>query len=296
MKNILITGVNGFIGQNCYKYFSKNNDVYGIDLSGNAHNKKILIADVIEENITKFNVKFDFIIHLAGSGTVSEAQERPEDEKRKTLNSLESILEFMKNSNLNARLIFSSSASVYGDKHANIIKEDSQINPISLYGEHKVAAEALCTKYAALYDLDIKIIRFFSLYGIGCKKQLLYDVLTRIKNANSDILTCYGTGNEIRDFINIKDAIDFINIVMSQDKSFEVYNCGTGIPITVNKIINLLIKNSKKNIVPVYDNIERTGNPQSLVADINKAKELGFTPKIQIEEGVKEYVEWFKTL
>ena len=295
MKKILITGANGFVGRHCYKYFQNNNEIFAIDLNGTPF-KNFIIGDVTIENMQRFNQKFDLIIHLAGSGIVSAAANNPDGEKKKVVNSLQNVLEYIKNYNPEARLILASSASVYGDKYSDKIKEEFEPAPVSLYGEHKLQSEIMCKEYADKFGLDVKVIRFFSLYGIGNKKQLLYDVLNRIKSTKSKTLSCFGTGNEKRDFINILDAVRFIDIVSNIEKGFDIYNCGSGNTYTVNEITNLLIKNSGKNIKQLYDNKKRTGNPDSLLADITKAKSIGFEPQISIEEGISDYVKWYKNI
>ncbi len=295
MRNVLITGINGFVGQNCFRYFSKDCNVYGIDMFGSPTGN-VVISPVSVESIKQFNVEFDLIIHLAGSGSVGAVQKDPSGEKKKSVDSLIEILNYMRDYNQNARLIFSSSASVYGDDYKRPIKEEDKKNPVSKYGEYKLEAEEICKKYSDRYGLDIKVIRFFSLYGIGCRKQLLWDVLTRIKNSNSDILQCFGTGKEARDFVNISDAVKFINIVSGLNKGFDIFNCAKGCKITVSEIINILIEEYGKEINPVFDMISRTGNPVVLIADISKAVEIGFQPQIDLKKGIKDYVKWFKTL
>ena len=92
MKNILITGVNGFVGQNCLEYFSQFANVFGIDITGDKKSN-IIIDELNFENLKSFNINFDIIIHLAGSGTVGAVQQNPELEKKKSVDSCKIILE-----------------------------------------------------------------------------------------------------------------------------------------------------------------------------------------------------------
>ncbi|MBQ8476259.1 SDR family oxidoreductase, partial [bacterium] len=215
-KKLLITGVNGFIGSNCKKHFENTGyEVFGIDIAGEAKGNT-LIGEVDIKNIKTFNQSFDYIFHFAGSSTVSMAQKAPDIEKIKAVGSTKEILEYIKNYNKDAKLIFSSSAAVYGNDYKRPIKEDDKLNPISIYGFHKLESENLCEYYSKNYGLDIKIVRIFSLYGTGLKKQLLWDFINRAIKAEN-VLGCFGTGDEKRDFVNIRDLINFLEILIKKE-------------------------------------------------------------------------------
>ena len=295
MRKILITGANGFIGRNCYYYFSRKDEVFTIDIMGSSF-KNCLIGNVNIKNLKRFNQKFDLIIHLAGSGLVSSASKNPNEEKIKSVDSLVEVLEYIKNCNSKARLIFASSASVYGNNYKGQIKENFNLSPISKYGEYKLECEQICKKYADAYDIDIKVIRFFSLYGKENKKQLLFDILTRLKSCRTKEIKCFGTGNEERDFINVTDAVEFIDIVSKQSVGFDIFNCGTGKSYSVKEITSLILKYSNKKVKQNYDNLKRNENPECLIADISKSEKIGFIPKIDIETGISEYVDWFNSI
>jgi len=294
-KKALITGINGFIGSNCAKYFSqKGLEVFGIDIFGEP-SKNILIGEVDLSNLIKFNQEFDAIIHLAGSGTVGMAQGCPELEHLKTVGSTEHILNYMKEHNSKAKLIYSSSAAVYGDLHRNPICEADTLNPISVYGQHKVEVEKICEEYSKTFGLNVNIIRFFSIYGEGLKKQLLWDFSNRvIKNIDAEILPCFGTGTEKRDFIHIQDAIKLIEILMNNDTKFDIINCGLGVETSVIDILKLISNELNFTGELVFDNMVKEGDPKILVANIDKALSIGFSPKIKVEDGIKEYIRWFR--
>lgn len=295
MRKILITGINGFVGSNCAKYFTQSGDiVFGIDVYGESCSNFIQ-GEVNLENLQAFKQNFDVIIHLAGSGTVGSAQQNPEIEYKKTVKSSHEILEYIKNYNKNAKLIYSSSAAVYGDLYEESITEQNLVNPISVYGKQKLEVENLCERYSKDFNLKINIIRFFSIYGEGLKKQLLWDFTNRVyDNVNSKTLQCFGTGEEKRDFIHINDAIELIDILIEQNNNFDIINCGTGKVTSVNSVLKLICDELNYHGQLVFDNIIRNNDPKSIVANIDKAIEIGFDPKIEIESGIKNYVNWFK--
>lgn len=297
-KKILITGINGFIGSCCRNFFSnKGYEVFGIDIADSS-SKNTIIGEVNISNLSLFNQKFDYIIHLAGSGTVADAKKAPEIEKVKSVSSTEQVLNFMKLFNPNAKLILSSSAAVYGNQYSEPVKESDDLSPISIYGLHKLEAENLCLFYSENYGLNITVIRFFSIYGNGLRKQLMWDILNKIKNIKTNSLECFGLGSEKRDFIHITDAVRFIEFVINLPQSgYSVYNCGSGNASSVRDIIEMLIRyyNSSYEISLDFDGIIREGNPDVLIANISKIVKLGFSPLIDLDCGVRDYVEWFKS-
>lgn len=296
-KKILITGINGFIGSNCAKYFAqKGFEVFGVDIFGEC-TYNFIRGEVNLKNLKSFNQEFDVIIHLAGSGTVGTAQKAPELEHLKTVGSAEHILEYIRLYNEKTKLIYSSSAAVYGDLYDYKISENDTLNPISIYGQHKVEVEKMCENYHNNFGLNINIVRFFSIYGEGLKKQLLWDFCNRVtKNPNLKTLPCFGTGQEKRDFIHINDALQLIDILVEKNNKFEIINCGTGQEISVHKILELICDKFNFTGELVFDNIVKEGDPKSLVSNIEKALSIGYNPTTKVEDGIRKYVQWFKQI
>lgn len=294
-KTILITGINGFLGTHAYSYYSERGfEVYGIDHNG-SDKKNTIVNEVTYDCINSFNIKFDYILHFAGSGTVKEAHINPDKEKANTVSSTKSILEYMVKQNRNSKLIFSSSAAVYGNSYTRLISEEDYKEPISIYGEHKILCENLCNEYATKYNLNISIIRYFSVYGEGIRKQLLWDFCNTVKtNFNNLVINCFGTGKEKRDFIHVKDAILLSALIFEKNEGFNIYNGGTGIETKVEDIMRKICFNLNYKGKLNFTSKQSSEDPQSITANISKIKNLGFTSTISIKEGIHRYVEWFK--
>lgn len=299
-KSILITGAHGFIGSNAALFFSKKGfNVIGAGHSRNTYDiKKNVFDEWIEGDITlkllsKIKKEFYVIIHCAGSSSVSNSFINPKKDYEMTVKTTHAVLEYMKKYNPTAKLIYPSSAAVYGITNKKAIKETKPYNPISPYGRHKKIAEELCKSYHHSFNLQINIIRFFSLYGINLKKQLLFDACQKISSKQSTI-TFYGTGNETRDFLNIKDALDLIMLIMKKNNKFLIINGGSGKSTSVKQVIKLLLTyfNTEKKVV--FNGIEKPGDPKHYMADISNIKKLNWLPRLTIEESLKEYVAWFK--
>lgn len=295
MKNILITGVNGFIGTHCYNYFlSKGNNVYGIDIC-TSDKSNCLTGNISQDLLESFNMKFDLIIHLAGSGSVSQANKDPENEEKKTVDSTRILIQFIKEKCPDAKLLYASSAAVYGNDYSNKISEDSQTDPFSTYGTHKLKVEKLLETESKNNNLKCCIIRFFSVYGEGLRKQVLWDFTNRLlDNFHSDTLQCYGTGEELRDFVHIDDVVKMFEFSSALKSDFEIINCGTGNGRSIKSILQKISFTLNYSGKLVFEDHIQAGNPMFLVADTKKASGLGYSPEITFDEGLIRYIEWLK--
>ncbi len=301
MKSVLVTGVFGFLGTNVLNYYKeKGFYVAGVGRTGISDHENTFVLDeyyigsITAENLLKFKCKFDFIIHCAGSGSVGKTMENPLIEFTNTLDSTQVLLEYIRTKQPMARLIFASSSAIYGTGHSSPIPESSSSDPMSLYGVHKELAEQLCAYYAKLYDIKISIIRFFSIYGPGLEKQLLWDACNKIVNYKDEPLVFFGTGTEVRDFIEINDALDLIEKASLTQEHFLVLNGGTGEATSVNEIIHMLVKLLACKCDISFNNTVRVGDPKYLCADIKKSISYQWKPKVKLIEGLNTYVEWYK--
>ena len=206
------------------------------------------------------------------------------------------VLDGIRNNAPETRLVLSSSAAIYGNNHTGKILEDGCFTPYSPYGFHKRAAELLCESYAHNFGLKIAIVRLFSVYGPGLTKQLLWDLCHRLQQSLS-ILELHGTGNEIRDWLFVQDAVRVL--IAAADKAsctpFFV-NGGTGIGTCVRDIATTLCQVWGEFPQIKFSGKQRSGDPFSLVADTQCLQTLGYIPKHKLAEGMEEYVRWFKQL
>lgn len=301
MKNILITGSKGFLGSSFTKYYNnKGYNIYGI---GNGkitleEQRKLGLYHWKQENINiesikDFNTIFDVIIHCAGSGSVGFSEKNPLISFRKSVESSLQVLEFIRLYNPNAHLIFPSSPASQGEHEDLPIKESYVGYPISHYGFHKKIVEELCKNYHKKYDLKISIIRFFSIYGNGLKKQLIWDAVKKIKNENKEAIF-FGTGNEIRDFIHISDVLRLVSILLKKKNKFTIINGGTGKKHTIQNIVSMVQKIINPNVILKFNNQTKNGDPKYYCADIEQLTEFGFKSKINLQDGIIDYINWIK--
>lgn len=300
-KWILITGAHGFLGRNCSLFFKKNGyrvigighgkwqdsnfTQYGIDIWKE--------RDVNFKNLSEIKQKFNLIIHCAGGGSIEFSMKNPAQDFQKTVITTLSVLEYMRLFQKEAKLILPSSVAVYGDSKGKKIKEDDSLQPISCYGYHKKIAETLCESYSQKFGLKIIIIRFFSLYGRGLKKQLLWDACMKFKK-NKKTAEFFGSGLETRDWLHIDDAVNLIYKSTKTDSKFVIYNGASGKSYCIKYMIRLLTKEFDYHGNIVFSKNKTIGKPKYCLADVSKVRLLNWKPYINLDIGIKNYVNWFR--
>jgi UDP-glucose 4-epimerase len=189
------------------------------------------------------------------------------------------VLKFAKEVNCR-RVVFASSAAVYGDKGA----------PNSPYGMHKLMSEQECRLYSQLYDLDTVCLRYYNVYSKDQKYGGAYSTvisawMEMIRQNKS--LRIDGDGSQTRDFIHVDDIIDANIFCMNHEEKFngEFFDVGTGIETSLSKVRNEIekIKSVQWELAP-----SRKGDVKNSIANIEKLKECGWTAQISIEEGLKK--------
>jgi UDP-glucose 4-epimerase len=194
------------------------------------------------------------------------------------------------------RIIAISSAAVYGAKYKGPISEDSRLSPYSPYGVHKAMMEDLCRSYSENFGLNTAIVRLFSVYGAGLEKQLIWDLCSKLLASKDNNIVLGGTGNELRDWLHVEDAIRLLTLVGKQaGTSCPVFNGGTGIATSIRSIAEIVCQAWGGDHRIEFNGVARKGDPESLVADVFKYQILDFIPKINIQEGLSGVVAWFKS-
>jgi UDP-glucose 4-epimerase len=154
-------------------------------------------------------------------------------------------------------------------------------------------AENLCSMYANNFKLNIKTIRFFSIYGLELRKQLLWDACNKLKRGVTEFP---GTGNETRDWINVADAVKLIEILTTTNNAaYEIVNGGTGVAVSVSQIIKELALHLSLPEGLSFNGQSRAGDPFQLVANPSFAQNQGWCPQVSWIKGVADYVNWYKT-
>jgi UDP-glucose 4-epimerase len=296
---ILILGSQGYIGSNLTDFFlAKGDTVYGCDIISYTNNRykyqKISILSSDFDTLFS-NQQFDVCINAAGSGSVYHSIINPMNDFEANTMSVAKVLDTIRKYQPHCKYLHISSAAVYGNPKKLPIKESDPLSPLSPYGYNKLMSEQLCKEYHQLYNLPITIIRPFSVYGNGLQKQLLWDICTKLKNA--DTIKLYGTGNESRDFIHITELVALINNIIEKSSfTCDTFNAATGIETTIKKIATFFENHFGGYKKITFSGEAKEGDPINWRADITALLAIGFAPTVNIELAIAEYIQWFASL
>jgi nucleoside-diphosphate-sugar epimerase len=308
-KKILITGGSGFLGSYLAgACFSGGALLYGIDLRS-PYNVNIW-AMFCEDGLLSANAEslfrkhvFDIVFHLSGSASVSDSVQFPEKDFDSILPPTLKLIQLIKTYCPLTHLILFSSAAVYGNPEILPIEESAELHPVSPYGIHKALAENLIRYYGTCFGLQTSILRIFSAYGEGLRRQLFWDIMCRYEKALSEnksgkeiVLELFGTGHESRDFIHCKDVVKAAILIATSSKEkdyFNIFNVAGGKETNVKDAVDLLFSKAPVKPTIVFSGAARAGDPEKWRADIFFLKQLGFNTTISLENGLNSYYTWF---
>lgn len=299
-KTVLITGGFGFLGRAVARRMrAENYRVVGLGRGrwdpdqAQAHGFDVwLDASISLSSLMTLDDEFDLVVHCGGNGSVGYSLDHPLQDFEKTVQGSIELLEYMRLTKSKARLIYPSSAGVYGAKDDAPITVGDAGNPISPYGYHKRIVEELLESYSRSYGIRVGIVRFFSIYGPGLTKQLLWDAGAKLRVGRDGAALFWGTGEETRDWIHADDAAGLILAVAMADADYLIVNGASGKRITVRRTLELLKAALNVPTEIEFNGVVRDGDPRFYHADIAEANALGWTPTVPLEEGIFEYAQW----
>ena len=293
--NILVTGCAGFIASHLIEELLRDDDniIIGIDnlYSGTKENLDFLNScdknnnfTFIEMDIRDFESinsiikenKIEQIYHLAAIVSVQESISNPILSHDVNVKGTLNILEASRQNHLK-RVVFSSSAAVYGDEPTQPKNESSQAKPISPYGYEKLIGEQYMKLYSDLYGIETVVLRYFNVYGQRQSATSDYSGVISIfekKFQNDEIPNIYGDGEQYRDFVYVKDVANAnIKAMNTPNISGEVFCVGTSSKISINKLFEIMNKKYNKNYKANYL-ASRDGDIKESICENNKVKNI----------------------
>ena len=316
----LVTGAAGFIGFHlCLKLLNNGHSVYGIDNLNNYYDvnlKKNRLKHLLQNKSFKFkkidisdnnfvkkiypsvkNIKI--IIHLAAQAGVRYSIKHPYKYIKNNVEAQVSILELAKKIKNFEHLFYASSASVYGyNEKTPFAVTDRVDDPASLYGATKRAGELISNSYSMMFKINCTGLRFFSVYGPWGRPDMAAYIFTKslFKNKTIDL---FNYGRMERDFTYIDDIVEGIILLIKSKKSkqkiqHKIYNLGNNKPESLLKLLKLLEKFTGKQ-AKIKKTGMQLGDIRHTYADIKESKkDFNFCPKVKIDEGLAEFVNWFR--
>ncbi|WP_135610715.1 GDP-mannose 4,6-dehydratase [Methanococcoides sp. AM1] len=298
MQRILITGGLGQVGSYLVDRFHENNEVVVLDNHSSTtredvpENVEVVKID-IQDDVSDLVKNSDILIHTAAQISVARSMQEPFFDAQNNVMGTLNLLEAARNADLE-RFVYFSSAAVYGNPIEMPISEGHPQDPLSPYGASKLAAEKYCLMYNKAYGLPTTCIRPFNIYSPRQDPSNPYSgviskFMERVRNSQNPM--AFGDGMQTRDFISVHDIVNMVELVIDKEEAVgEVFNAATGKSTTINDLASIIIEIFGED-VDIEHKEPLAGDIRHSVADISKAKELGFVPKVALKQGLEEFLK-----
>jgi len=295
---VLVTGGAGFIGSHLVDEASEEGyDVVTIDnlnngklenLNKDAKFYKVDIVDIDNLSLVFEKEKPDYVIHLAAQISLRESLKNPiYDAEQNILGSI-NILECCRKFNVK-KVVYASSAAVYGFPKYLPVDEKHPINPFSPYGVSKHTVEHYLQYYHENFEIDYIILRYSNVYGerqdpLG-EAGVIAIFIDKLKKGERPII--FGDGEQTRDFIYAKDVVEANLLALEKETENKVFNISTNTETSVNELFKKIKEIMNSNINPIYE--KPIKEVRNIRLDNSLAeKELNWKPKVELNEGLKK--------
>jgi UDP-glucuronate 4-epimerase len=319
---ILVTGGAGFIGSNlCIKLLGEGHQIRVLDdlSNGSTANLDLNQIDFIEGSILDISLlgkavrDVDAVVHLAALGSVPRSIQDPRSSIEVNFTGTLNVLEALKDRK--TPMIFSSSSSLYGESKVLPRVETTAAEPRSPYAVSKLAAESLVSAYYHSYGIPTLSFRFFNVYGprqsfghpYAAAIPIFFESLLK-----EEPIKIFGDGEQVRDFTYVDDIVEsicrLVPLAPERNQSWDAYNAPTPSSSAPFRVLNIGNSNpvplssyvgaielelgieSKKNLMPM-----QPGDVPATHADCSSLETItGYRPQVKVEEGVKEFVRWYR--
>jgi UDP-glucuronate 4-epimerase len=313
--NFLVTGGAGFIGSHvCERLLQAGHAVWALDDLNPFYSPAIKRRNL--EEITASGKPFTFVkgdlgdapalrklftegqfdqvIHLAARAGVRPSLEEPGLYQRVNVSGTVNVLEAARMAGVK-KITLASSSSVYGvNRKVPFAESDLVLSPISPYAASKLACEALGHVYHYVYGMDVAALRFFTAYGPRQRPDLAVHKFCKLIAAGKPIPVFGDAKKTARDYTYISDIVDGVMACAEKKFGYEIFNLGESQTVTLARLIELLEKSlGRKAVIEAHP--AQPGDVPVTFADVTKSrKQLGYAPKVKIEDGVPLFVEWFR--
>lgn len=306
-KRVLVTGGAGFIGSHLVERLVKNGAKVTIvdDLSSGSTENLAEVADKIVLHKTELGEflqsgqvdfeNYDYVFHLSANAYVPPSVENPAYDFHTTLANTFHLLDAMRKCSAPPYLVYMSSAAVYGNPITLPVRESDVTVPLSPYGVSKLASERYVQVFCKLYGLRGVSLRLFSAYGARQKKQVVYDLLVKLKAAAGSI-QMVGDGTQSRDFLHVDDVVSAM-LLLADGSTGDggVFNVASGNTYTINELVSAWCEvcGLKPNVT--YSGQVRSGDADKWSANISRIEKLGYKAQVNLKDGLGSTLKWYES-
>jgi len=306
-SRVLVTGGAGFVGSHLVERLVDLAASVTVvdDLStGRIENVNSVLSgiEMINEGVVGFAQSglvetgdYDVIFHLAANSYIPPSVHDPQFDFDVNLRGTFVLLECLRRMDFPPVFVNVSTAGVYGNPVKLPITEEDPTVPISPYGVSKLAAERYVSVFSKLYGMPATSLRLFSVYGPRQRKQVLYDLLEKIR-INPRCIEILGDGSQTRDLVFVTDVVEAMILVAdTAPLQGEAFNVASGTSHSIRELAEALCRTLDSFPELTFTGQVRLGDAQKWEVDIGKVKQLGFVPRVLLDEGLKRVVEWYAT-
>ncbi|MEO8033253.1 MAG: SDR family NAD(P)-dependent oxidoreductase [Acidobacteriota bacterium] len=300
---VLVTGGAGFIGSNLVKLLTESgHDIVVLDNYASGHRQNldpfpqahVVTGDVRDEAVVRQAMEgCEAVFHLAASVGNVRSIEHPIDDSQINMIGTLNVLEGARQVGVR-KVVFSSSAGIFGELKTVPIREDHPAEPDTPYGASKLGAEKMCLAYAKLYPVECTCLRYFNVYGVNQRYDAYGNVIPIFAHRalRGLPLVIYGDGEQTRDFINVRDvAMANYRAAMTRGVS-GAFNIASGTRVTINELASRLTRAGGLDVAIEHAPV-RIGDVRHSLADVSAARSaFGFDPVVSLEPGLEEYMAW----
>jgi UDP-glucuronate 4-epimerase len=315
VQTVLITGCAGFIGSHlAERLLARGDRVIGVDNFDEFYDPRIKRRNIeaagrnpqfhlieqdmvnrqrLQSAVRKLGHPVDCIVHLAARAGVRPSLEQPALYSRVNVEGTVSLLELARELDV-PRFVFGSSSSVYGGNQKIPFSEGDPVeSPISPYAATKRAGELICHTYHHLYGFAVYCLRFFTVYGPRQRPDLAIHKFTKAILAGRPI-PVFGDGQTQRDYTYIEDILAGVEVAIDRAVGFEIINLGESRPVVLSDLISIIEAACGRKAIIQREPMQ-PGDMHVTYADVRRAAHLlGYKPRWKIEEGIREFVAWFR--
>lgn len=281
---VAVTGSSGQVGSRLVAHLAPSHDVRGFDLRPSPGTT---VLDVATPETVSALREFDLIFHLAAAISVPESVENPSLYARSNVLGTVHVLDAARRAD--ARCVLISTAAVYGEPRTSPIPETHPTNPTSPYGQSKLTGEDFARLFHRLYGLDVSIVRPFNIYSEDLRPDNPYAGVIAIFLRNAHLgrpLEIHGDGGQTRDFVHVSDVIRFLELLSQRKGVGDAFNCGTGTVTTILDLAELVRARFGPRVTLKYGP-SRAGDIRHGIADISKARAIGYAPRMTLAEWIR---------
>jgi len=300
---ILVTGGAGFIGRHICEHFHSRAEVRVLDNLNRGFKRnlsgldcQLIVGSILNRDLVREAMKgVDFVFHLAAMASVQESLQKPNECAEINARGTAIVLEEAARAGVR-RLIFSSSAAIYGDNPTNPKIESMPPEPKNPYARSKNEGEQLCRSFTDAGRLATLSLRYFNVFGPYQDPRTEYAAAIPdfvVKAIRNEPITIFGDGQQTRDFIYVKDVVTANAFFALESLATGVFNVACGEPITITDLA-LTIRSLTKSSSTIDYGAERPGDVRHSVANIDKVHTAGFRPVCDLARGLRETIEFFR--